>query len=281
MIRIIGFSFLPLLFADCFNPQYNTKKPGIFQNVHSEHSYAPYEAPPKTSYDFGSGVYPQYDQKSSSRIKPEDLQPNIAEKPIFIQGGSLQTWTYNSPTTEQVAVTLSSSGRPINCDLELWNGPNNTPFKIKSFIENGYDNPFTAIIKTPKCPNTIAIKNTGYIEFPISCIVNQNTNNFRGGNPYKTIIQGGALNTWAFDSRSQSVEVMIDTEGRPISSRIELLQGPNNKKQVIELYSEDGLERPFWGIIKTPGPGCVIRVSNTATVEFPIYASVSENIISY
>mgnify|MGYP003322492134 CR=1 FL=1 len=79
-----------------------------------------------------------------------------------------------------------------------------------------------------------AIKNTGYIEFHISCTVNQNTNTFSGGNPYKTIVQGGALNTWSFDSGSQSVEVIIDTEGRPISSRIELLQGPNNKKQVIE-----------------------------------------------
>merc|ERR1712185_235077 len=79
-------------------------------------------------------------------------------------------------------------------------------------------------------------------------------------------IQGGALRTYPFDP-------LVD-------ARIELLQGPNNNKQVIELYTEDGLDRPFFCILETPGSGNVVRVVNTAPVEFPMTAGVVPNSIN-
>ena len=64
-------------------------------------------------------------------------------------------------------------------------------------------------------------------------------------------------------------------------TRLELLQGPNNNKQGIELYTEDGSDRPFFCTISTPGSGKVVRVVNTAPVEFPMTAAVIPGYINH
>jgi hypothetical protein len=207
---------------------------------------------------------------------------NVSEEAILVQGGSLRTWSYRSPAVEQVQILLSTEGRPLDADVELWHGPDNTPVKMRVYVENGQLRPFNAVIETPRSPNTVAIRNIGQVEFPIAANVVADT--VEQPSPEcldsSSTVQGGALRTYPFDPFVDSVEVLLRTDGRPLNARIELLQGPNNNKQVIELYTEDGLDRPFFCILETPGSGNVVRIVNTAPIEFPMTAGVVPHTIN-
>eukprot|EP00594_Rhizosolenia_setigera_P002388 CAMPEP_0178942850 /NCGR_PEP_ID=MMETSP0789-20121207/2237_1 /TAXON_ID=3005 /ORGANISM="Rhizosolenia setigera, Strain CCMP 1694" /LENGTH=288 /DNA_ID=CAMNT_0020622333 /DNA_START=325 /DNA_END=1191 /DNA_ORIENTATION=- len=196
---------------------------------------------------------------------------------LKVQGGSLKTWTYASPAVDRLEVSLKTDGRPLDADIDLWQGPDNTPTKMRVYVEDGALRPFSAVIETPRGPNTVAIRNIGHLEFPISAVVVANDVESSAADlaeaPKRTV-QGGALQTYPFDPSVEAVQILLQTDGRPLNARIELLQGPNNNKQVMEVYSEDGSERPFFAIVETPGSGNVIRCQNTAPVEFPMYASV-------
>jgi hypothetical protein len=130
-------------------------------------------------------------------------------------------------------------------------------------------------------PNTVAIRNIGQIEFPLaaSLVANDVDEPISDFASTSITVQGGALRTYPFDANVQRVEVMLKTDGRPLNARIELLQGPNNNKQVIELYADDGLARPFFAIIDTMGSGNVVRIVNTAPIEFPMVASVQPHFV--
>lgn len=211
--------------------------------------------------------------------------------PILVQGGSLRTWSVADPFVERVQVLMSTDGRPLNANVELWHGPDNTPQKLRVYVEDGSLRRFCAVIETPLGHNAIAIRNTGHLEFPLAACVNTGVDDSTasGASVLKSIskgevakpriIQGGAVHTYPFAPAVSSVQVLLKTDGRPLNARIELMQGPNNNKQVMEVYTEDGRDRPFFAIIETPGIGNVVRIVNTATIEFPMSASVEPYLV--
>eukprot|EP00525_Craspedostauros_australis_P007940 CAMPEP_0198112176 /NCGR_PEP_ID=MMETSP1442-20131203/4051_1 /TAXON_ID= /ORGANISM="Craspedostauros australis, Strain CCMP3328" /LENGTH=328 /DNA_ID=CAMNT_0043768867 /DNA_START=81 /DNA_END=1067 /DNA_ORIENTATION=- len=206
-------------------------------------------------------------------------------KPVTVQGGSLRTCVPPA-SAGLVQVLLKTDGRPLNANVELWQGPDNTPQKMAVYIEDGELRPFNCAIATPRSNNAIAIRNTGHLEFPMAACVEPDVGNAVGSVTKKLAalsipktIQGGAIQTYPFSPAVSSVQVMLKTDGRPLNARIELLQGPNNNKQVMEVYTEDGLERPFFAVIETPGVGNVVRVVNTGTVEFPLSVNVEPFLI--
>merc|ERR1712232_1067746 len=143
---------------------------------------------------------------------------------------------------------------------------------------------FNAVIGTPRGPNTVAIRNIGQLEFPLDAVVRPDRDDGLAAGiasvaTRSETIQGGALRTYPFNPTVDSVAIILKTDGRPLNARIELLQGPNNNKQIVELYTEDGLERPFYVVVETPGSGNVVRLINTGTVEFPLSASVEPYLI--
>lgn len=242
-----------------------TTQPNAFRTTALEATRARID--PGNSYAASKTITPNARTVSNSKFGTKE--------PVIVQGGSLKTWSFISPNVERVKVILDTEGRPLDSDIELWQGPDNTPHKMRVYVEDGALRPFSTVIETPRSPSTIAIRNTGHLEFPMNAIVEADTGLARPlAKKRPLIIQGGALRTFPFDPRVQSVEVLLKTDGRPLNARIELLQGPNNNKQVVELYTEDGLDRPFYVEIETPGSGNVVRVVNTATVEFPMTAWV-------
>ena len=238
---------------------------------------------PPANSDYLNGLPTKTVSKPLEVYKEEEITKHepVVDNSIIVQGGSLRTWSYRSPLVENVEVALTTEGRPLDADLELWHGPDNTPCKMRVYVENGQERPFTAVIATPRGPNTIAIRNIGQIEFPLGANVNAKDINIKevGSTKIATTIQGGALRTYPFDPLVKSVQVHLKTDGRPLNARIELLQGPNNNKQVVELYTEDGFVRRFLCVLETPGSGNVVRVVNTAPVEFPMTASVVPNAV--
>ena len=206
-----------------------------------------------------------------------------------VQGSSLRTWSFMSNAVERVQVLMKTEGRPLNADVELWQGPDNSPQKMSVYLEDGDDRTFSAIIESPRGSNTVAIRNTANLEFPLLTTVEPDILN--GQTPPLAaasrelvqkrgkVVQGGAIMTYPFDPTVQKVSIVMKTDGRPLNARLELLQGPNNNKQVVDVYTEDGMERPFIIILDTPGTGNVVRIINTSTVEFPLTATVEPFLI--
>lgn len=233
-------------------------------------SQAPVSGPSSTTTPTGA-------RDSTSMRRARDIWNTDA--PITVQGGSLRTWSFTDPSVERVQVLMNTEGRPLHANVDLWQGPDNTPQKMAVYVEDGSLRQFNCVIDTPGGQNAVAIRNTAQLEFPLEAAVVSDgqygpSARMATDRSSEVKVQGGAIRTYSFSPFVSSVQVILKTDGRPLNARVELLQGPNNNKQVVELYTEDGLERPFVSILETPGNGNVVRIINTAPVEFPLVASV-------
>jgi len=212
----------------------------------------------------------------------------------IVQGGALRTWSFPTMTMGRVNIALTTQGpkegNPLNIDLQFNEGPDNTPQRMRIYSGKARLRPFKMWIDTPADTSAVFIRNLSPLEFPCEAkvdteyedlpphetIENISDAMFEMGKP--NVIQGaGAIRTYALDYSVSSVKVHLESDGRPLNAMIELTQGPNAIKYTIEVYTEDGMLRPFNCVLETPGPGNELRIVNTASMEFPLTASIGRN----
>jgi hypothetical protein len=212
-------------------------------------------------------------------------------EPVRVQGGALKTWSFSDPDVERVFLSMTTEGpyegNPLNAEVELNQGPNNTPQKMKIYSGKGRYRPFKMWIESPGDSCAVFIRNKSTIEFPIISGVGAETteqaavesglvpvsNAIYDMSP-EQLVQGAAVRSFDLEASVSSVKIVLKTDGRPLNATVELVQGPNAPKYTIDVYTEDGMLRPFSCIFETPGAGNVVRILNSAAMEFPLTASV-------
>ena len=213
----------------------------------------------------------------SSMLWPvQDLWDGAKE--IKVHGDTLRTLSLPK-RVDNVHAMLKSDGRPIISKFELWQGPDYTPWELEVYSEDGILRPVNVGIATPKRENAVAIRNIANMEFPFDAFirVDNSLGDVRkqvSDTGTTNLIQGGALRSYPLPEDVESVQILLKTDGRHLKAKVELLQGPNNKKQVFDVYASDGSYRPLHIVVDTPGAGNMVRIVNKYTMEFPLLATV-------
>lgn len=203
-----------------------------------------------------------------------------------VQGGNTVR-TYDLPAwAERVQYVIKSNGRPVKANVGLWFGPQRQTHNLDMDIQNGSITPYHATLKFKLGPPTLKIITGESFAFPIEVAVmvpSEKRSKELGANTEKlwaesekTIVQGGAveggggaIRTFPVAANVDSVQVLFwskDTSKKSLKATIEVLQGPNTKKQLYNLALGGG-SQPYHCVIQTPGAGYQLRIINNKYME--------------
>mmetsp|Transcript_16837 Transcript_16837/g.36718 ORF Transcript_16837/g.36718 Transcript_16837/m.36718 type:complete len:269 (-) Transcript_16837:270-1076(-) len=210
---------------------------------------------------------------------PEKISKTVAR----IEGQTRKTWKFSDITQEVVQVAIRSDGRPVHVETNLWIGPDWTPMKLKAYSEDGLKRPVQMLLGTRNKQATIEVLNTGQWEMPVQASCNYASSPLseaRFDLPNDPEVQsqyvegGGAVKSFLFDPEVEQVQVLLHTNTRQLHAYVELLNAPNNIKQKVKTFTNNGLLNSLFIVFDTPGAGNVVRVQNLAPLEFPCIAYV-------
>lgn len=162
-------------------------------------------------------------------------------------GGALKTWSYRAQSLEQMQVTLTNEGGPIDAKVQLWQGPADAPLRMRVFSEDGRSRPFRAMLESPLGENTVLVRNVEATAFPVraSVVGDKVVDPSHDALAHRVPVQGqGSARTFPLAPGVDSVQVLLMSNGRPLNARVEVLQGPDDIKQIVQLHSQDGVRRP-------------------------------------
>merc|ERR1719310_1657229 len=119
-----------------------------------------------------------------------------------VEGKTRKTWTFNDLSKDRVQVAVKSAGRPVKADIQLWIGPDWTPFTIQ------------ALIGTRNKAAMIEVRNVGEYEFPFSAAANYADASMASkADPvaaHGERVDGGALRSFPLDAASKKLEVVLN-----------------------------------------------------------------------
>ena len=144
---------------------------------------------------------------------------------------SRRTWDFSDLTKDTVQVVLESNGRPVAADVQVWIGPDWTPFKVTAYSEDGQLRPIQALVGTRSKVAQIEVRNTNSMEYPFSAsceYAKPPENTIRKVMPTMLTpryVEGGAVYQVPFDSEADQIQVYLETDARQMNAKIELLNG--------------------------------------------------------
>lgn len=273
--------------------------------------------PPDFAPQAGDLARPQQQQQPWQQSPPQRAGPLNPDdnwrRPLQVDSYQYRTVQGNSRKTFNTMggrneIEFSTDGRELHTDMQVWQGPDNTPQTMKWYAQDG--NHRIRATVTSSQYHSIETRNRGTLEFPMNVQMQpqqqpgspeeQQSQPFQGTNTVPatefrpipshedrmanrdprrgTTIQGaGSVKTYPIDPQTASVQVLLDGQGFPVYARIELLQGPDCVKILGELYN-DGLQNggePVRTVLETPGYGSTLRIVNTGPMEYPIQCTVA------
>lgn len=204
-----------------------------------------------------------------------------------IEGGAQKTFESDF-YGDDMLVFLESDGRPINAEIDLKEGPNNTVQRVKLYCMDGLRNSFQGIFSGG---GSVNVRNTGTLECP--AYANVEALGGGGREEYKGMftregaieIQGGSsLKTWSIDHYADEAIIELESDGGPMNAVVEVWQGPGEVMQIAEIESQDGFSRPFKMKVDCSDGrfygSTTVAVRNVGQLEFPIIAKVSYQVSS-
>ncbi|KAH8072848.1 calcium, potassium:sodium antiporter [Aureococcus anophagefferens] len=209
---------------------------------------------------------------------------------IRIEGGQTLKTFKMPPHAERVQYILTSpNGRPVKARVELWIGPIRCVHELIYDCMNGFDFPLKATLQFKKLSPVLKIMGDADFEFPLVAgvfvpspeesdkIGNANKDMFYSV-PLKDKVQGGstiddkggAIRSFDIPPSWEKTQIMVwstDTGKKSFKTNIEVLSGPNNQKQHLNLRC-GGSTQPYHAVIDTPGSSqWVIRCNSKKYLE--------------
>lgn len=228
------------------------------------------------------GSPPEGWQEVKELYPPEEFVPDFR-----VEGGNtLKTFKMPAHAERVQYVLASANGRPMKARVELWIGPLRCVHTLIADNMNGESCPIKATLKFKKLAPTLKISNNGEFEFPLaagvfvptperSAELGALTQEMWDTSP-KVTVQGGpttgglgSVRTYEIDPSWDNCQLMfwsVDVGSKSVKAAIEVIQGPNNTKQIYDLQI-GGSTQPFHAVINTPGEGWRVRVFSKKFLE--------------